>query len=176
MLMTGSLWALLHLLHSSISHSVVLGISVRCVYPNTIFSITNRYFIGSLMVQTAKNRMNTTCLQSPDSTKQTISLQMCGNGIVESGEDCDPGIGTNSTCCDVSTCRFTSGAVCDPSSSPCCTGECQYAPSTQVCRPSVDATCDTAETCTGSSSACPTNVFSPNGNINLLCSLRSLRA
>lgn len=40
------------------------------------------------------------------------TLQMCGNGIKEDGEDCDPG-GKNSTCCDASTCKFINGAVCE---------------------------------------------------------------
>ena len=113
-------------------------------------------------------RTNTTCLIDPSSlnsltSKPLITLQMCGNGIVEDGEDCDPGLGSNSTCCDASTCKFTSGAVCDPDSSPCCTDSCTFAPSTQVCRPSKDARCDTAEKCTGTGSACPADVFAPNG-------------
>ena len=115
------------------------------------------------MIATAKNKINSTCLQPPDRSKQTISLQMCGNGIVEDGEDCDPGPGSNSTCCDASTCKFATGTVCDPASSSCCTDECQYAPSTQVCRASMDATCDTAEMCTGTSADCPANVFAANG-------------
>ncbi|KAH9938983.1 Metallo-peptidase family M12B Reprolysin-like-domain-containing protein [Epithele typhae] len=124
--------------------------------------------ICSLMGGTSGSRSNTTCLIDPSSlnsltSRPLITLKMCGNGIVEDGEDCDPGLGSNSTCCDVSTCKFTSGAVCDPDSSPCCTNTCGFAPSTQTCRPAVDSRCDTAETCTGTSSACPADVFSPNG-------------
>ncbi len=81
---------------------------------------------------------------------------MCGNGVVEDGEDCDPGTGVDSNCCDSSTCRFKNGAVCDPDSSACCTGQCTFAPSTQVCKASTDSRCDTAETC-------PSDVVSPNG-------------
>ena len=118
---------------------------------------------GSLMLGNAGGKTNTDCLVDAATARQTISLQMCGNGIVESGEDCDPGSGNDSPCCDASTCKFRSGALCDPLSSPCCTSQCGFAPSTQVCRPSKDASCDTAETCTGNSSTCPTDVFSPNG-------------
>ncbi|KAK2462101.1 hypothetical protein APHAL10511_006564 [Amanita phalloides] len=103
------------------------------------------------------------CLVDPDPEKQTISLQMCGNGIVENGEDCDPGIGVSSPCCDSETCKFTSGAVCDPASSPCCTMQCSFAPLTQVCRPAKDSRCDFSEVCTGNSSTCPPNHFAPNG-------------
>jgi hypothetical protein len=37
---------------------------------------------------------------------------MCGNGIKEDGEDCDTG-GKPSNCCDPTTCKFKSGAVCE---------------------------------------------------------------
>ncbi|KAL0575143.1 hypothetical protein V5O48_006820 [Marasmius crinis-equi] len=120
--------------------------------------------LGSLMKGITGGKTDTSCLADPGtSTRQTISLKMCGNGIVEPGEDCDPGVGTNSTCCDSSTCKFKNGAVCDPASSPCCTGQCGFAPSSQVCRPAKDDRCDTAEMCTGSSAACPNDVVKPNG-------------
>lgn len=45
-------------------------------------------------------------------TRNTTTLQMCGNGIVESGEECDTG-GQDSACCDASTCKFKKGAVCE---------------------------------------------------------------
>jgi Disintegrin len=106
---------------------------------------------------------NTSCLVEPDPNRPTISLQMCGNGIVENGEDCDPGSGAQSACCDPATCKFRNAAVCDPLSSPCCTSQCKFAPTTQVCRPSKDNLCDIAEMCTGNSSSCPADVVVPNG-------------
>lgn len=107
--------------------------------------------------------MNTSCLVDPDPGRTVISLQMCGNGIIEAGEDCDPGIGTTSRCCDSATCKFINNAVCDPESSPCCTAQCTFAPSTQVCHPSTDAICDKTEFCTGNSSSCPADVTTKNG-------------
>lgn len=68
-----------------------------------------------------------------------------------------------SSCCDSATCKFTSGALCDPKSSACCTDSCQFAPTTQVCRPFKDARCDYAESCTGSSSACPADLTQKDG-------------
>lgn len=106
---------------------------------------------------------DTSCLLEANGNFDLVGLEMCGNGIVEKGEDCDPGQGVQSNCCDTTTCKFKSGAVCDPKSSGCCTDQCTFAPSTQVCRPSKDAACDAAEVCTGNSSACPTDVVSPNG-------------
>ena len=116
-----------------------------------------------MMQDNAQGKTNTSCLLDPDPSRQTISLQMCGNGIVEAGEDCDPGKDSISTCCDSTTCKFTSGSVCDPLSSQCCGSKCTFAPSTQVCRPSKDSQCDVAEMCTGNSSACPADVTAPNG-------------
>ena len=115
------------------------------------------------MQASTSGHVNATCIVDPDPSKQVLSLNMCGNGIVESGEDCDPGSGATSSCCDSTTCKFTSGAVCDPASSSCCTDSCQMAPATQVCRPAVDSLCDIAEMCSGNSSSCPSDTFQPNG-------------
>lgn len=94
------------------------------------------------------------------------SLQSCGNGIVEEGEDCDPGSATDS-CCDASTCKFASGAVCSTLNSLCCTSSCQIASSGTVCRAAVDASCDKEEVCSGSSKDCPDDEYEPNGKSKL---------
>ncbi|KIP05336.1 hypothetical protein PHLGIDRAFT_119917 [Phlebiopsis gigantea 11061_1 CR5-6] len=127
------------------------------------FSACSLGNICSLMLGNSGGMTNTTCLIEAADAKNTISLGMCGNGIVEEGEECDPGQGVNSTCCNASTCKLNSGAVCDPSNSPCCSDSCAFAPATQVCRPAKDASCDQAEMCTGSSATCPADKFSPNG-------------
>ncbi|KDQ54963.1 hypothetical protein JAAARDRAFT_38078 [Jaapia argillacea MUCL 33604] len=119
--------------------------------------------ICSLMKGNTGWQTNTTCVVTPNPSQKTISLQMCGNGIVEAGEDCDPGQGVNSTCCNSATCKFLPGAVCDPESSPCCTSTCGFAPATQVCRPAKDADCDIPEMCTGNNATCPPDITDPNG-------------
>lgn len=119
--------------------------------------------ICSLMRGVGGGQTNMTCILDPDPTRQVISMQMCGNGIVEAGEECDPGLGNNSTCCDPQTCKLTVGAACDPSSSTCCTSDCRLAPATQLCRKSKDDKCDMPEFCSGNSSACPTDITKPNG-------------
>lgn len=119
--------------------------------------------ICSLMQGNSGGKTNTSCLIDASAAQRTISLGMCGNGIVEQGEECDPGQGVTSSCCDASTCKLKANAQCDPASSACCTDTCSFAPATQVCRPAKDASCDQAEMCTGNSSACPEDQFSPNG-------------
>ncbi|KAK9895969.1 hypothetical protein P389DRAFT_210806 [Cystobasidium minutum MCA 4210] len=106
--------------------------------------------------------LNTTCLYAPGN-REVISLQQCGNGILEPGEECDPGQGASSDCCDSSTCKLRSGAQCDPATNTCCSSSCTYAPSGQVCRPAVTETCDIAETCTGTSADCPPDETKPDG-------------
>lgn len=138
-----------------------------CKQPFSLSSFCLQIFLlGSVMGGVTGGRVNTTCLVDPDQARKTVSLQMCGNGIVEAGEDCDPGPGVNSSCCDVQTCKFKNGALCDPRSSPCCTEACNFAPADQICRPSRDQKCDTAEYCTGNSSACPPDITAPNGEFS----------
>jgi hypothetical protein len=115
---------------------------------------------GSLMQGSS---LNTSCIKPPNISQRILSLQMCGNGIVEAGEECDPGLASNSTCCDQTTCKFRTGAVCDPSNSACCTDSCQLASAGQVCRPAKDAQCDFPESCTGTSAECPADKTVPNG-------------
>ncbi|CAM1504219.1 Fc.00g018100.m01.CDS01 [Cosmosporella sp. VM-42] len=96
---------------------------------------------------------------------ETITGSQCGNGIVESGEDCDcggeQGCGDNS-CCDAKTCKFKDNAVCDPTNEDCCTSKCQFASSGTVCRAST-GDCDPEETCTGSGPNCPADAHKNDG-------------
>lgn len=105
------------------------------------------------------------------------SEQSCGNGIVEDGEECDPG-SVDSACCDPSTCRFRSGAVCDPVNSLCCTSMCQIAQGGTVCRSSIDSQCDKQEVCDGTNAACPKDEFESNGpsQLSLSFSLKKKRS
>lgn len=91
---------------------------------------------------------------------------ICGNGIVEEGEQCDCGFPDQctDTCCDSSTCQLTTGSVCSPSQGPCCGKTCSYSDSTTVC--SISDDCNNDIVCTGGSATCPAasadNGFKPN--------------
>eukprot|EP00730_Choanoeca_flexa_P016800 TRINITY_DN8006_c0_g1_i2.p1 TRINITY_DN8006_c0_g1~~TRINITY_DN8006_c0_g1_i2.p1 ORF type:complete len:909 (+),score=143.27 TRINITY_DN8006_c0_g1_i2:91-2817(+) len=55
---------------------------------------------------------------------------ICGNGIVELGEDCDCGSDDASICtqndpCCTPTCELALGNQCSPQAGPCCTASCQ---------------------------------------------------
>lgn len=120
--------------------------------------------VGNICSALGRQSVQSTCLTN-NKDVVTITGSQCGNGIVESGEDCDCG-GTsgcgNNTCCDATTCKFTSGSVCDPSNEQCCTGQCQYASNGTVCRTSTGI-CDPEESCTGASGDCPTDKNAPDG-------------
>lgn len=69
--------------------------------------------------------------------------QCCGNGAIESPEQCDAG-----------ALNGTSGA--------CCSSTCTFEPATTACQPSAGP-CDPAEYCTGVSPTCPADARSPSG-------------
>lgn len=133
----------------------------------TTMEVTNRFSpctIGNICSGFASKQVSTSCLTS-NKNVTLITAGECGNGIVEDGEECDCGGTTGcagNSCCDPTTCKFTTGSVCDDSNDVCCQS-CQFAPTTKVCRPSVNAKCDPQETCTGNSSACPADVTTPDG-------------
>ncbi|KAI1493058.1 zinc metalloprotease mde10 [Biscogniauxia mediterranea] len=120
--------------------------------------------IGNICSAMGRNSVNTACLAN-NRDVVTITGSQCGNGIVEAGEDCDcggeNGCGDNS-CCDATTCRFTTNSVCDPSNEDCCTSQCQFASQGTVCRSSTSS-CDPQETCSGTEATCPPDEKSPDG-------------
>jgi len=117
----------------------------------TGFSTCSQTDISSYLQQTGL-----TCADTIPST-----TYVCGNGIVEEGEDCDAGslgVPSNSSCC-TTTCRFASGAVCDASNGACCDSlTCQFQPAAFVCRnvTAIDpfSSCDVADVCSGYSALC----------------------
>jgi len=73
---------------------------------------------------------------APAASDALAGLLNCGDGVVDGGEQCD-----------------LAGSNGNPSS--CCDAGCQYRASGEACRPSAYGRCDTAETCSGASDACP---------------------
>ncbi|GAP87861.1 putative adam protease adm-b [Rosellinia necatrix] len=120
--------------------------------------------VGNICSAISRGSVNAACL-SDNKNVVTISGSQCGNGIVEQGEDCDCGGETGcqgNSCCNPSTCKFTTNSVCDPANEDCCTDQCQFASNGTVCRTS-SGTCDPQETCSGTSATCPADVKAPDG-------------
>ena len=133
--------------------------------PSTVQGITqfSNCSLGNICSALGRNSVQSTCLS--DNTKiATITGQQCGNGIVEEGEDCDCG-GTegcgNDKCCNPTTCKFETNAVCDDANDDCCSN-CQFSAANTVCRASTSS-CDPAEQCSGTNSTCPPDIKTPDG-------------
>ncbi|WVN87729.1 uncharacterized protein L203_102924 [Cryptococcus depauperatus CBS 7841] len=118
--------------------------------------------LGNVCTNLGNRVVDTSCLESPGG-RSVVSLKQCGNGIVEDGEDCDPGGNVTSACCDSSTCKFKPNAKCDPSNSLCCTSQCHLAPANTSCRAAVHPICDIPETCSGTSAECPKDKTEKDG-------------
>ncbi|XP_043237153.1 platelet binding protein GspB-like [Amphibalanus amphitrite] len=96
-------------------------------------------------------------------TEPLLSGSVCGNGFLETEEECDCGLPADCTtpCCDPLTCRLrrngtcAGGACCDPQT-------CQPRAAGSPCRPA-RGECDLPEFCTGESNRCPGDVHKLNG-------------
>lgn len=120
--------------------------------------------LGNVCTFLERNSNKATCLADNKGLK-IISEQQCGNGIVEEGEDCDCGGESGcqgNPCCNPTTCKFTTGSVCDPANEECCTDQCQLKSRGTVCRASTGA-CDPEETCPGDSPSCPSDRSADDG-------------
>lgn len=124
--------------------------------PSTGRGITNFSPCSIGNICAAVGRTANECLLNNKNVPVLTEAQ-CGNGIVEEGEDCDCGgeqsCGDNQ-CCDPGTCKFKSGAVCDPANEECCTDSCQFASAGTICRNSTGF-CDPEEKCSGTDPVCP---------------------
>ncbi|KAF5907591.1 disintegrin and metalloproteinase domain-containing protein 10-like, partial [Clarias magur] len=88
---------------------------------------------------------------------------ICGNGLVEPGEECDCGYSDQckDQCCydanqpDNKKCKLKPNKVCSPSQGPCCTSECTYKSRNEKCRE--ESECAHQGMCSGHSAQCPTS-------------------
>uniref|UniRef100_A0A672U744 ADA32 protein n=1 Tax=Strigops habroptila TaxID=2489341 RepID=A0A672U744_STRHB len=86
---------------------------------------------------------------------------VCGNGIVEPGEQCDCGAACSKDKCCTTGCQFKPGVKC---SSGLCCNDCQFKRKHSQCRPAADEQCDLAEFCTGASASCPPDLYVQDGH------------
>uniref|UniRef100_A0A8B9UZD4 ADAM metallopeptidase domain 32 n=1 Tax=Anas zonorhyncha TaxID=75864 RepID=A0A8B9UZD4_9AVES len=91
---------------------------------------------------------------------------VCGNGVMEHGEQCDCGFTVCLQACAVdkcctSQCKLKPGVKC--SSGQCCEN-CQFKAKNSLCRPPADVQCDLAEYCDGSSASCPPDLYVQDGH------------
>uniref|UniRef100_A0A8B9HR05 Disintegrin and metalloproteinase domain-containing protein 10 n=1 Tax=Astyanax mexicanus TaxID=7994 RepID=A0A8B9HR05_ASTMX len=93
---------------------------------------------------------------------------ICGNGLVEPGEQCDCGYSDQckDECChhankpEGTKCTLKEGAKCSPSQGPCCTAKCGFKGSDEKCRNVSE--CAEEGMCNGVSAQCPTSTPKKN--------------
>jgi disintegrin and metalloproteinase domain-containing protein 10 len=119
---------------------------------NRNFSQCSRDQMGPIVHALVENK-NKFCFKQ-------YSGSLCGNGIVEEGEECDCGYGTDckEACCidasqDTNKCKLKPGKQCSPSQGPCCDNSCSFASFKTVCMQSNE--CLNNVTCTGKNASCP---------------------
>lgn len=101
-----------------------------------------------------------------DDCFQTTNASICGNQVVEDGEECDCGFEDDCTdkCCNPAgkgqACTRPSGVRCSPSEGLCCDkNTCEYANTTERC---MHGDCIETTYCNGSSVKCPDPVKKPS--------------
>ncbi|XP_038621389.1 disintegrin and metalloproteinase domain-containing protein 20-like [Tachyglossus aculeatus] len=101
------------------------------------------------------------CLTNVPGPAALVTVERCGNRVLEGGEECD--CGTVGECredpCCQSNCRLRPGATC--SVGGCCE-RCRTLPAGQLCRPQA-GDCDLPEYCDGVSARCPGDVYMLDG-------------
>ncbi|XP_054099850.2 disintegrin and metalloproteinase domain-containing protein 18 isoform X1 [Callithrix jacchus] len=117
-----------------------------------------RYFVSKFEVK---------CLQKFSNLQPLHQNQpVCGNGILESNEECDCGNKEEcqfKKCCDYNTCKLKNSVKCG--SGPCCTSKCELLIAGTPCRKSIDPECDFTEYCNGTSSSCVPDTYAINGHL-----------
>ncbi|XP_030836228.1 disintegrin and metalloproteinase domain-containing protein 23 [Strongylocentrotus purpuratus] len=109
--------------------------------------------------QAAYNRGKFWCLDTPPRNIELIEAPLCGNGIVETGEECDCGNYTAClSCCQA--CVLIEGAECAGGS--CCNRQCKLLMAGSICRER-QGSCDIPEYCSGTFGNCPKNVVLHDG-------------
>lgn len=125
---------------------------------------------GNICSAIGRASVNTTCLTSNTGVR-LVTTNICGNGIVEEGEECDCGTEQDcakNSCCDPKTCKFKNGAQCDDANEVCCSN-CKFSSSDTVCRASTGP-CDYDIKCPGDAASCPSRRTAPDGE---KCSLNN---
>uniref|UniRef100_A0A194APN6 Metalloproteinase type III 3 n=1 Tax=Agkistrodon piscivorus TaxID=8715 RepID=A0A194APN6_9SAUR len=134
-----------------------------CIMLPALSDQTSKFFSNCSKkdYQTFLTVYNPQCILNEPSGTDIVSPPVCGNDVLEEGEECDCGCPTNchDPCCDAATCKLYSWVDCG--SGECCE-QCKFTRAGNVCRPA-RSECDIAESCTGQSADCPTDDFHRNG-------------
>ncbi|XP_006900363.1 PREDICTED: disintegrin and metalloproteinase domain-containing protein 2-like [Elephantulus edwardii] len=141
--------------------------AVCIMNPEAIHSSGMKSFSNCSMEDFAHfiSKPNSQCLRNQPHLEPSFKSAICGNGIVEPGEQCDCGTEeecrrTPGHCCNFATCTFVGGANC--ATGECCEG-CFFKSKGELCR-EPNNECDLPEFCNGTSSVCPEDFYIQNGH------------
>lgn len=138
---------------------------------NNKFSICSQSAMAEIMAAKARG---------PNGCFIPVTSSICGNGVVEAGEECDCGWEDECTdrCCFPQVefgglgkpCTRRPGAICSPTEGPCCSERCTLigVDAALTCREESD--CQYSAYCNGSSPACPGSASKPD---RLFCNKRT---
>nr|ADI47663.1 metalloproteinase [Echis pyramidum leakeyi] len=137
------------------ANSCIMAAVLRNPAPEYFSDCSRRYYQNFLT-----NYIPDCTLIRPSKT-DIVSPQVCGNGLLEEGEECDCGSPANCQypCCDAASCKLHSWVECE--FGQCC-DQCRFKPAGTECR-GIRSECDLPEYCTGQSAECPTDVFHKDG-------------
>ncbi|XP_072458012.1 disintegrin and metalloproteinase domain-containing protein 10-like [Notamacropus eugenii] len=91
---------------------------------------------------------------------------ICGNHVLDTGEECDVGDNSTDPCCYAASeteglrCRLKAGVQCSPSQGPCCSPDCKYFSVGKLCQSETE--CLWGSTCLGNTAYCPAPVAKAN--------------
>ncbi|KAM8786846.1 disintegrin and metalloproteinase domain-containing protein 5-like [Rhynchonycteris naso] len=127
------------------------------------FSVCSLDEFKSIASNFELNCLHNTLSVKPVYKDTPVIKKVCGNGVLEQGEQCDCGTAKNCThksCCDTSMCKLKRDKVCG--SGECCTQSCKLKPAGVRCRKSHDE-CDFIEFCDGEQPHCVPDTYKYDG-------------
>uniref|UniRef100_A0A2C9LC87 Disintegrin domain-containing protein n=1 Tax=Biomphalaria glabrata TaxID=6526 RepID=A0A2C9LC87_BIOGL len=92
---------------------------------------------------------------------EDFDKSLCGNGLPEDTEECDPGLILNNDPCCTSDCQLKQGAICSDKHQQCCSS-CRVASNQTMCSDTEHWSCKQRTYCTGDSLECPQALPLPN--------------
>uniref|UniRef100_A0A6B2F229 Disintegrin domain-containing protein n=1 Tax=Bothriechis nigroviridis TaxID=88079 RepID=A0A6B2F229_BOTNI len=127
-----------------------------CIMCAVLSDQPSKFFSNCSYIQYGQFIMNqnSQCILNEPLGTDIVSPPVCGNELLEVGEECDCGCPTNcrDPCCNAATCKQYSWVQCE--SGECCE-QCRFRAAGTVCRRASDD--DVDNRCTGQSADCPNN-------------------
>jgi cysteine-rich repeat protein len=124
-----------------------------CTPPNQ-WSSCSTLQINEYLRQLSYSKSN--CLygkvDSTDANRDPQINETCGNGVIDTGEECDSGNTVSGSACCTADCKLKTGAVCEDSNGKCCSN-CQFKSSTTKCSTALNE-CENDAYCSGTSGTC----------------------